>query len=418
MGAGPKALALVSKNTVLRKLGFEVPEITIIEKTGVAAHWQGGSGYTNGKLPLGTSPEKDVGFPYASFCWGRANSTVNRMMQKYSWQNFLITQHRYADWVDRGKPAPFHKRWAEYLQWVYKKSSKEVRFILGEVTSLSLREGRWEIAYQLSNGDRAHEIADGVVLTGPGNIRMVEALPVDDRVVTFQQFWMHSKRYLSAQGAHIAVVGSGENAASVAVTLGQSESDLKIDIISPVAMNYTRGESYVENHLYSDPFQGNWFQLTLENRRDFIYRTDRGVFSTVTKAMLDQMESVEVIAGRLTQVEIDSLDQLLLTVEYDKAKEKRKYDYAVIATGFDPLGFLTHLLGDSTKEQILATTGLSSLDARIFDVGISESLALAGFKPNLHLPMLSAISQGPGFANLSCLGRLSDQILTAYVPLA
>ena len=37
--------------------------------------------------------------------------------------------------------------------------------------------------------------------------------------------------------------------------------------------------------------------------------------------------------------------------------------------------------------------------------------------PKLHLPMLAGLEQGPGFANLSCLGRVSDQILQSYVGL-
>jgi mycobactin lysine-N-oxygenase len=45
---------------------------------------------------------------------------------------------------------------------------------------------------------------------------------------------------------------------------------------------------------------------------------------------------------------------------------------------------------------------------------IAEDLSLNGFTPKIHLPMLAAIAQGPGFPNLSCLGLLADRILAAY----
>ena len=35
--------------------------------------------------------------------------------------------------------------------------------------------------------------------------------------------------------------------------------------------------------------------------------------------------------------------------------------------------------------------------------------------PWLFLPTLSALAQGPGFANLSCLGEVSDRILACYI---
>jgi hypothetical protein len=46
---------------------------------------------------------------------------------------------------------------------------------------------------------------------------------------------------------------------------------------------------------------------------------------------------------------------------------------------------------------------------------IAEDLTLAGFPAPLHLPMLAGLAQGAGFPNLSCLGLLSDRVLSRYV---
>ena len=85
IGAGPKAMAIAAKAFVLKRLGLMVPEITIFEKSEIAHHWRAASGFTNGQLELGTSPEKDVGFPYYSFLWGDlANRKINYLMQSFS----------------------------------------------------------------------------------------------------------------------------------------------------------------------------------------------------------------------------------------------------------------------------------------------------------------------------------------------
>ncbi len=260
-------------------------------------------------------------------------------------------------------------------------------------------------------------MAHGLVLTGPGRPRMPAGLPQDDRIVTTDKFWRNWEKYTQEEGARFAVVGTGETAASIAVTLGASRHVAAVDVISPLAMNYSRGESYVENHVYTDPFQSNWFQLTVENRRDFIQRTDRGVFSVQTKRQLDEMENLEIIPGRLTSIEVDSLNQLMASIQYGEASEKREYQYVVFAIGFDPWNWFEEILTVEARERIKARLDIPALTDSLLELRISESLALENVKPHLHLPMLSAVSQGPGFPNLSCLGHLSDQVLSQYVPL-
>ncbi len=418
VGAGPKGLAIAAKASALRRLGFKTPQICLIDRRGVASHWVADSGLTNGLLTLGTSPDKDIGFPYTSFCWGTDhNPSVNRLMQEFSWNSFLIDGSRYSDWVDRGKPAPNHQRWAEYLGWIWEKVKNETDLVIGRLEAASINGDRWEMTVRQKEGEPSTVTAHGLVLTGPGRPRMPEGLPNDDRILSTDRFWRNWQEYVGQKGARFAVVGTGETAAAIAVTLGASRGTQAVDIISPLAMNYSRGESYVENHVYTDPFQANWFQLTLENRRDFISRTDRGVFSVVTKRQLDEMECLEIIPGRLTHVEVDSLNQLMATIQYAKVSEKREYHYIVFATGFEPWKWFEEILSPEAKLKIGEQLGLASLQESELELCIEESLSLGHVRPSLHLPMLAAVKQGPGYPNLSCLGRLSDQILSAYVPL-
>ena len=68
-----------------------------------------------------------------------------------------------------------------------------------------------------------------------------------------------------------------------------------------------------------------------------------------------------------------------------------------------------------TAAAFLQNTFGASLTTADVEKRIGEDLAIEGLTPRLHFPMLAGMRQGPGFANLSCLGRLSDRILSSYV---
>ncbi|MDB5096297.1 MAG: lysine 6-monooxygenase [Cyanobacteria bacterium RYN_339] len=410
LGAGPKALAIAAKAHVLKQLGFAVPELVVFEKDGVAANWRPSSGLTSGHLPLGTPPDKDVGYPYASFLWGDAvNRRINAEMQAFSWQSHMIATREYGEWVDRGRPAPSHLQWAAYLEWVARKV--ELPVVAAEVTQLELEDGRWRVT--TSAGE--HHV-DGLVVTGPGDVRSPANLPVHPRVRTVADFWLDFAWNPRIEGRSAGVVGAGETAATIAAALAAANPGLAVEIISPQAMAFSRGESYAENHVYTDPFQANWLQLTREDRRHFVSRTDRGVFSVAIKQELDRLRNVEIVPGLFTGVAIDALDQVVAHIAYAADRETRIYDYLVVSMGFDHTGFVARLLGERARAAL--TGHLGAWTQETAEDAIDQWLAVKGFRPRLHLPMLAGLNQGPGFPNLSCLGRLSDHVLAGYVPIA
>jgi mycobactin lysine-N-oxygenase len=66
VGAGPKGIAIAANAArALAAAGLDAPEVVLVDPGAVAGNWGGRQGYTSGLLPLGTPPEKDVGFPYA-----------------------------------------------------------------------------------------------------------------------------------------------------------------------------------------------------------------------------------------------------------------------------------------------------------------------------------------------------------------
>jgi mycobactin lysine-N-oxygenase len=402
VGAGPKGVAIAAKASALAATGLPAPRVVLVDRGEVAGNWSGRQGYTSGLLPLGTPPEKDVGFPYAA-SWGNASAEVVAAMTEYSWPRHLIRHGAYSDWVDRGRIRPTHRQWSAYLREVAEAAEAEV--IRGAVTGLELAGGdRWEVT--LATGDAI--AADGVVITGAGPAITVPGQPRDHpRVLDGRTYWlaahtMHRERALS-----VCVIGSGETAASVVIDLVKRfHTHSTIDVLTSRGVLYSRGESYDENRFYSDP--GDWPRLAEAHRREFLERTDRGVFSLQAEATLNQARGFRTLAGRAAAVEAREQD-VIVTIAYGEERERVAYDAVIVAIGFDGRWFEA-LLGDTASARYRHALGGGELERHI-----GLDLSVAGLAP-LHLPILAGLAQGPGFPNLSCLGLLSDRILRRYVP--
>ncbi len=402
IGAGAKGIAIAAKARALADTGFDPPRVVLVERSAPAATWIGRQGYTDGSLPLGTPPEKDVGYPYPA-SWGGASGAVTDAMMAYSWPRNLIAGGSYGDWVDRGRQRPTHREWGAYLRAVA--GQCEADTFAGEVTALDIGAGRWRLG--LAAGGTLE--ADGVVVTGPGPPVTVPGQPREHPLVlNGRSYWQHSGE-LRHRARNICVIGSGETAAWIVITLARHcHRHSTVDVLTSRGVLYSRGESYDENRFYSDP--GDWPQLAEAHRREFLERTDRGVFSVQAEATLNQLRGFRALAGRALAIEAGQR-QVVVTVGYGEERERVAYDLVVVARGFDGHWF-ERLLGGAARAGLNAARAGDELE-RCIDV----NLAVAGLEPPLHLPVLAGFAQGPGFPNLSCLGLLSDRVLRRYIPL-
>jgi mycobactin lysine-N-oxygenase len=430
VGAGPKGLAIATKQAVLRQMGIAAPEVVLLDRHGVAAHWSGQHGYTDGRRSLGTAPEKDVGFPYDSRAWGDAarNRAVDRAMIDYSWQAYLVGTYQYSAWIDRGRVRPTHEEWSAYLRWVG--DVVRPRVVLGELTGLHVTgDRRWRVRYQsLPIAGEGEIAADGVVLTGPGRAIRVPGQPdqhprVLDGATVWQALDSMAASRVASSPLRIGVIGSGETAAAAVVALIEVLRDgARIDVVLPHGVLYTRDEGYEENRLFSDPdphdagdapahrHARRWLGLTLQDRREFVRRADRGVFSVQAALEIARAHNVRTLIG--TASALEALDDgVRLTLAYAGGEEIHTFDYVVVAIGFDPLWFLGHL-SDDARDRLQAAAGALALEALEGAVGCD--LAIVDLVPRLHVPMLSGVAQGPGFPNLSCLGLLAERVLAPY----
>jgi len=424
IGAGPKGVAIAVKLEALRRVGFSVPRLVLIDRQGVATNWMGGHGYTDGQMPLGTSPEKDLGFPYLAN-WGRRSGEVSALMRASSWQSFLIAKGIYSDWVDRGAPRPTHRQWSKYIRWCLAQTPS--RPLLSQVRSIGLAGERWLLSCETAGGGVTSVECDGLVITGPGTPIHVSGQPEDHpRVFDGRTFWLHTKELSHLPGpVHVCLIGTGETAASIAMALlGLLKSGSSVEVVTPQGVLYSRGESFWENRLYSNPYP-EWQTLAESHRREFLKRTDRGVFSLQAESVLNQAEGLRTLAGRVTRIEPHPYE-VVVNIEYEEQREKAAYDYVVVAVGFDPLWFAP-LFAPQTRQSIIAAVEAAdtpgdggksrptNLSATTLERRIGFDLSVDGLSSPLHLPMLAGLAQGPGFPNLSCLGLLSDRILRTYV---
>jgi mycobactin lysine-N-oxygenase len=403
VGAGAKAVAVAAKAAVLREMGVEVPEVVAVERASVAANWRAGGGWTDGRQRLGTSPEKDVGFPYRSSLVPGRNTEVDERMMRYSWQSYLVASDQFVGWVDRGRPAPAHDTWARYLRWVADEVSLKV--VRGEVAQISVDDSRWV----LSAGD-ASLTAETLMITGPGQPER-SMLSGDPRVLSIAQFWERAGSHDRIVADSVAVVGGGETAASMLNELFHHRIST-ITAISPQATLFTRGEGFFENSLFSDP--AGWRSLARAERRECIARTDRGVFSARVQESLLADERIQHLRGRVARV-VDRDNRIWITLRTDHAGEPREtlhnFDLVIDGSGADPLWFVP-LLSGAAAELLQACLG-GQLTGERFEDSIGHDLAVAGMTPKLVLPNLSGVNEGPGFPNLSCLGLMSDRVLGA-----
>jgi mycobactin lysine-N-oxygenase len=405
VGAGAKAVALAAKAAALRQMGVDVCDVVAVEHTGVAANWQAGGGWTDGRQRLGTNPEKDVGFPYRSALVPGRNAELDERMTRCSWQSFLISTGEFAGWIDRGRPAPTHDTWARYLRWVADIAGLKV--FRGEVVHISVEGSHWVLHTRDSSLP-----AESVLISGPGQPGH-SILPGDPRVLSIAQFWQRAAGNERIVAPRVAVIGGGESAASILNEVFQHRFSA-VTVISPQATLFTRGEGFFENTMFSDPAE--WHGLTHAERRDAIARTDRGVFSVRVQESLLADDRIKHLRGRVAHA-VGYHGQIRITLQTDSYGERLEtvhgFDLVIDGSGADPLWFLPLLRQDALDLLELGLGGPVTRER--LEESIGYDLAVSGVTPKMFLPNLAGLNEGPGFPNLSSLGRMSDRVLGAGI---
>jgi mycobactin lysine-N-oxygenase len=409
IGAGPKGLALHVKSRALRELGVDAPEVVMIERHAVGAHWAGGHGYTDGARILCTSAEKDLGYPYRS-TFGRE---VDGIVSRHSWPAFKISRGTYAAWVDEhaDRRLPDHREWTSYLKWVAAESDATI--IEGEVERADAKERFWSVRYRDAEARRELIEGSGLVLTGPGDAKELAHQDSDARISDGRSFWLPAnvEKIRAMTTGRIAVIGSGETAGTILCGL------LELLGKRDVALHYytrswpqVRSAGHWANRYLTDP--GEWPNEPLDKRLEFIAGTDKGKLSPRTHELIDRAARelrINQIRGYVTHAKA-SPEGIVLSGTDLRTPISATYDHVVVAKGFDPLSTIAPVWPKPPKWSGRA----DQREARLSSL-IDYDLSVTGMAPKLHIPMLAAREQGPGFPRLCCLGVMSDRIVGSYL---
>jgi mycobactin lysine-N-oxygenase len=418
VGAGAKAAALAAKVHALNTLGLGPLTLRIVEATELAASWSGRNGMTSGEEPLAISPIKDVGFPYQSYeAFGEAGDEIDRTVMPFSWQRYLIGERGYARWVNAGSPAVQHREYGQYLAWVLSHATEGVTLVSSRVTQVSLAAGAelWKVDVAGPAGPRRYGCR-ALVLTGPGVHRH---LPHDPGAAA-RVFHCDSKRTELAcippgGSSEIAIVGGGESALSCVAFLRAFRPQARLTIYTPT-LPLSRGESFLENRVFSNPDDVAWSSLDLQTRRDFVKHCDRGVFDPGSLAERAYDEQCRFVTARVDNVTaVDGGERVRVEHSLGEEHGSERYDYLVNCTGFDLLEQLRGLFPPALRAEIESRAGPLWDRPPEVEVPIGRFLELEGIRPRLHIPGLGALTQGPGFANLGCLGLLANRVLEPLV---
>jgi mycobactin lysine-N-oxygenase len=413
VGAGAKAAGIAAKVHAFNSLGLGPISVKIVEGTEVAASWKGRNGMTSGEEPLAVTPIKDVGFPYQSFReFGEAGEAIDDQAMRFSWQRYMVARRRYARWIDAGSPSVRHRDYGEYLTWVLARATEGVDHVEGRVTRVSLEDGRrWAVEVEGAGVSSRHE-ARALVLTGPGIHRAFPHEPgIADRVFHCDSRREEFARLPERDACDVAVVGGGESALSCVMFLRGFRPRSRFTIYTPM-LPMSRGESFLENRVFSNPDEVGWTALDQTTRRDFVKHSDRGVFDPPSLAAIAYDDRCRFVTGRITDVAAaGGGSRVRLEHHSPEGVADPEHDFVVNCTGFDLLTQLRTLFGAETRAEIEDRVGRLWDTPAGTEVPIGRNLELSGMRPRLQIPGLAGLSQGPGFANLGALGLLANRVL-------
>lgn len=426
VGAGAKAAAIAAKIHAINSLGLGPLTVTIVEAVEPAASWTGRNGMTSGEEPLAIPPIKDVGFPYeSSQSFGEVGDAIDHAMLAFTWQRYMMGKRQYARWINAGAPSVQHRDYGHYLAWVMACATSGVTHVRGRVTQIALEEsagdGRngaresggagWVVDVAESAGTRRCK-SGALALTGPGVHRL---LPHDPDAAP-RVFHCDSRRSEFAQipsdePVDIGIVGGGESALSAVAFLRIFRPEAQLTVYT-TGLPLSRGESFLENRVFSNPDEVQWSSLDLASRRDFVKHCDRGVFDAGSLALRAYDDNCKFVLGRVARVATASPHEGL-NLRYTSAEREHsaRHDYVVNCTGFDLLEQLRGLFPVAVRAEIERQVGRLWDAPADAEIPIGRHLELSGMEPRLHIPGLAGLSQGPGFANLGCLGLLANRVL-------
>ena len=255
-----------------------------------------------------------------------------------------------------------------------------------------------------------------LALTGPGVHRPFphdpEARGAD---ISLRHRRIELARIPIDQSADIAIVGGGESALSCVAFLRAFRPDAELTIYTP-SLPMSRGESFLENRVFSNPDEVAWETLDEQTRRDFVRHCDRGVFDPATLQTIAYDDQCRFVTGRVTHVSRGGRRRRRVRElprprrgGCERPPRLRGQLHRVRSAGAAARR-CSHRRCERRSRAGSARCGTARRGRRSRSDGTSSWRACGR---GCTSPGLGALSQGPGFANLGCLGLLANRVLRA-----
>src|SRR3954451_2023387 len=176
----------------------------------------------------------------------------------------------------------------------------------------------------------------------------------------------------------VAIVGGGESALSATMFLRGLRPRCRFTIYTPM-LPMSRGESFLENRVFSNPDEVEWGALDLQTRRDFVKHSDRGVFDPPSLAAIAYDDRAHFVTGRVTDVGSPAGGEGV-RVEYESPQGRAdgEHDYVVNCTGFDLLAQLRDLFPAAVRARVEAQAGALWDRPAGVEIPIGRALELEG----------------------------------------
>ena len=276
---------------------------------------------------------------------GRA---IDAAALSFSWQRYLVEKGDFAA-LDRRRlpacPAPRLRRLpdvgarARERRRRARARARRARVAERRAGPLDRRRRR--------RGRRMRYSAGAFVLTGPGVHRTIAPRPRRRGArARLRQRAPGDRARAASRRAPTSRSSAAARARSAAwSSCARSDPTHRLTVYTP-GLPMSRVESFVENRIFSNPEEIDWPSLSVQTRRDFIARRDRGVFGPERIAAFAYDERCRFVPGRVVHVASARAGAGVSRRTRGRARRAscNEHDYVINCTGFDLLEQLRVLL--------------------------------------------------------------------------
>jgi L-ornithine N5-oxygenase len=280
-------------------------------------------------------------------------ATLRDPQSRFTFLKYLHSTGQLDDFLNMGTTLPFREEVSRYHKWVASQFANVVVQVAAPVRQIEpLRSGSgingWKVEIQSGQIATARHIVVGV----GRDARVPEPLKgVDtDRVIHSTEFAAKIRNWQNEEPTSIAVIGSAQSAAELALESGKLFPSAKRTIIMRSIGMIAYETSKFTNELFYPGYIDKFYMLNEADRRDVLAQMHRANYSGLAPHTLealynerylsklygkDRIEFQPLTEIRHAEVTAGGKIRLALHSKYD-GESSSEFDLVLLGTGFEP----------------------------------------------------------------------------------